>query len=86
VSSALKSNPAWDKKEPGAGLRDKERLSARKEKKINVAAFVLFKLFSAQTQTHNNSFRPSPRPGELPSPFNFTTAGTELACAGNFSG
>jgi hypothetical protein len=84
VSSALKSNPAWDKKNQARVDVTKKRLSARKEKHINVAAFVLFNLFSAQT--HNNSFRPSPRPGELPSPFNFTTAGTELACAGNFSG
>jgi hypothetical protein len=64
VSSAFKSDPAWDEKGSGVGRREK-RESAHKEKHINMAAPVLLKLFSAQM--HNSSFRPSPRPGELPS-------------------
>jgi hypothetical protein len=51
----------------------KEYQRAR-NKNINMTAPVLFELFSAQT--HNSSFRPSPRPGELPSPFKkMTTTG-----------
>jgi hypothetical protein len=56
VSIALKSDPAWDEKGSGVGRREKI-VSAREEKK-NMAAPVLFKLFSAQT--HNSSLPAEP--------------------------
>jgi hypothetical protein len=40
VSSGLKSDPAWDEKVSGIGRREK-RVSARKDKNINIAALVL---------------------------------------------
>jgi hypothetical protein len=53
------------------GRREKV-VSAGVQKNIKMAAPVLMKSFSAKT--HNNSFRPSPRPDQLPSPLKMTTA------------
>jgi hypothetical protein len=65
VSIALKSDPAWNEREPGVG-RDEKTATARVDININMAVLVMLRFFSAQT--NKQKFSLSPRPGELPSP------------------
>jgi hypothetical protein len=66
VSIALKSYPAWDEK--GSGVDQHEKMvSARQGKYIDTSAFVLSKLFSAQT--HNSSLPGEPTTWPSAEPF-----------------